>query len=85
MDSGPELCVYYVYSMLFGVLTYLVHGFMCNGIWEFQTGNVRVSVWSIQRVVTCFVRHCYLFSCSPLFSMSSCVFYVDNIYPEGLL
>ena len=40
----------------FGMLTYLVHGFMCIGIWEFHTGNMRVSVWSGQRVGTCSVH-----------------------------
>ena len=52
---------------MFGVLTYLVHGFMCNGIWELHTGNMRVSGWCIQRVVTCFVRHVYIFLMFPPF------------------
>ena len=68
---------------LFRVLTYLVHGFMCNDIWEFNTGKKLVSVSSIQRVVTCFVRH--LFLIFPPF-LPSCVFYVEKVYyPEGLI
>ena len=42
---------------MFGMFTYLVHGFMCNGVWEFHTGNMRVSVWSGQRVGMCSVGH----------------------------
>ena len=44
---------------------------MCNGIWEFHTGNMRVSAWSILRVVTCFVRH---------FLLPFLVLYVGNIH-----
>ena len=46
---------------MFGVLTSLVHGLMCNGISELLTGNMRVSVWSIQRVVTCFVHYFFFY------------------------
>ena len=54
--------------VLFGVLTYLVHGLMCNGMSEFHTGNIRVSVWSIPPLLVLLVF--------PLSSLS-CVFYME--------
>ena len=55
---------------------------MCNGIWEFHTGNMRVSVWGGQRVATCFVPYFFFYFVFFLFlpfSSLSCGFYVDNI------
>ena len=42
---------------LFRVLTHSVQGYMCNGTWEFQTENMRVSVWSFEQVVGSIVFH----------------------------
>ena len=59
--------------VLFGMLAYLMHGFMCNGIWEFHTGNMHVSVWRGQRVGTCSVHFVFFFLMFPPFFLVVCV------------
>ena len=53
---------------------------MCNDIWEIHAGNMDVSVWSIPRVVACFVRHLPLAFMPILFLPFLVVFNVGNLF-----